>query len=393
VKGGLRERLARLLEPRAEAFGLEIGTAMLKAVDLQPGNPPTLAALAQRPTPQGVLRDDAVIDVATLANELRALVAEAGIRRKQVVAAVPNRQAITRVITMPTMSRKELAEAIRWEAERYLPFPVDEVELDFAPLDDPATTKAAEIEVLLVAARTDLLAGHVEALRQAGLEPVALDVKPFALLRSLKGALLGAHLSKATLAGSGYTEANEIGVVLEIAASATTITLVRGDRVLMNRNVGVCGDDFTAAMQRAFSLEFDAAEEAKILFGTAAVPGDDDLLDFDVRRETFRPTKVHDALRPVLIELTSEIRRSLEFFRVQSGDALLTRMVITGGGAQLRGLAEAIGDALGVRTVLGDPWLTVLSDAAKFPPERLTALAPSFGVALGLAHRGVLGRD
>ena len=224
---------------------------------------------------------------------------------------------------------------------------------------------------------------------------MVIDVKPFSLLRSLRGSLLGEHLNKTTLTGTAYTEAGEIGVVLEIAASNTTITLVRGERVLMNRNIGVSGDDFTAAIQRSFGLDFDSAEEVKLDYGTATIPTEDEeeLLNFDVKREQFSPSRVYEALRPVLVDLTTEIRRSLEFFRVQAGDANINRVFITGGGAKLRGLPEAIGDALGFRVELGDPWLTVTVDPNKFDTQYLLRVGPEFSIALGLALRGVSAVD
>ena len=246
-----------------------------------------------------------------------------------------------------------------------------------------------------LAARLDEVSQQVEYLKQAGLEPHVIDVRPFALLRALRGSLLGEHLTKTTLASENFTEANEVGVVLEIAASSSTVTLVRGQRVLMNRNINVSGDDFTAAIQRAFGLDFDSAEEVKLEYGTATVPTEDeeDLLNFDAKREQFSPGRVYEALRPVLVELTTEIRRSLEFFRVQSGDANISRMLVTGGGAKLRGLPEAIGDALGFRVELGDPWLTINVDENRFDTQYLKKVGSEFAVPLGLALRGVAGVD
>jgi len=248
---------------------------------------------------------------------------------------------------------------------------------------------------VIAAARLDEVSQQVEYLKQAGLEPHVIDVRPFALLRALRGSLLGEHLTKTTLASENFTEANEVGVVLEIAASSSTVTLVRGQRVLMNRNINVSGDDFTAAIQRAFGLDFDSAEEVKLEYGTATVPTEDeeDLLNFDAKREQFSPSRVYDALRPVLVELTTEIRRSLEFFRVQSGDALISRMLVTGGGAKLRGLPEAVGDALGFKVEMGDPWLSVLVDENRFDMQYLKRIGPEFAVPLGLALRGVAGVD
>ncbi len=391
-----RDRFSRFLRPRIDAIGLEIGTSALKVVELRPGNPPSLAALALRPMPPGLVQEDMVVDIPGLAAEVRALLDEAGIRKRHVVTAVSNRQAITRNIMVPKMTIAELEEAIKWEAERYIPFPIDEVELDFFVLDNPDDIETGgQLEVIIAAARLDLLTQQVEVLRSAGVETLVIDIKPFALLRSLKGALLGEHLTKTTLSGGSYTESNEIGVVLEIAASNTTITLVRGDRVLMNRNIGVSGDDFTAAVQRSFGLDFDSAEDVKLQYGTATIPSEDEeeLLNFDAKREQYSPSRVYEALRPVLIELTTEIRRSLEFFRVQTGDATINRMLVTGGGANLRGLPEAIGDTLGVRVELGDPWLTVAVDPNRYDSAYLTQMGGAFAVPLGLALRGVTALD
>ncbi len=392
----LRERLSRLLSPKIEAVGLEVGTSALKVVELRPGNPPSLGAFAVRPMPPGLIQEDEVTDPHGLAEEIKALFHDAGISRRFTVTAVSNRQAITRNIHVPRMTVAELDEAIKWEAERYIPFPIDEVVLDYFVLDNPEDVEeGGQLEVVIAAARLDEVTQQVEYLKQAGLEPYVIDVKPFSLLRALKGSLLGEHLTKTTLSGTTYTEANEIGVVLEIAASNSTVTLVRGQRVLMNRNINVSGDDFTAAIQRAFGLDFDSAEEVKLEYGTATIPTEDeeDLLNFDAKREQFSPGRVYEALRPVLVELTTEIRRSLEFFRVQSGDATIARMLVTGGGAKLRGLPEAIGDALGFRVELGDPWLTIQVDENRFDSHYLRKVGPEFAVPLGLALRGVAGVD
>ncbi len=392
----LQDSFSRLLNPRIEAVGLEVGTSALKVAELRAGSPPGLSALGLRPMPPGLIQDDQVVDAPGLAEEIKALFHEAGISKRFVVTAVSNRQAITRNIHMPKMSLSELEEAVKWEAERYIPFPIDEVVLDYYVLDNPEDVpEGGQLEVVIAAARLDLITQQVEYLKLAGLEPVVADIKPFSLLRSLKGALLGEHLTKTTLTGTRYTEADEVGVVLEIAASNTTITLVRGERVLMNRNIGVSGDDFTAALQRSFGLDFDSAEEAKLSYGTATIPTEDEeeLLNFDAKREQFSPSRVYESLRPILVDLTTEIRRSLEFFRVQVGDANISRMVLDGGGAKLRGLSEAVGDALGFRAVMGDPWLTIQADTGRFDSQYLHRVGPEFCIPLGLALRGVRGLD
>lgn len=392
----LRDRFSRLLSPKIEAVGLEVGTANLKVVELRAGSPPSLSTLAMRPMPPGLVQEDQIVDPQGLADEIKALFDEAGISKRFVVASVGNSQVIIRGIDVPKMSIEELDEAIKWEAERYIPFPIDEVVLDYYVLDNPDDIEdGGQLQVVIAAAKIELVTQQVEYLKLAGLEPVVLDVKPFALLRSLKGAMLGEALTKSALGSDMYTDAGEVGVVLEIAATQTTITLVRGDRFILNRNIGVSGDDFTAAIQRSFGLDFDSAEEVKLDYGTATIPTEDEeeLLNFDAKREQFSPSRVYESLRPVLVDLTTEIRRSLEFFKVQQGDATINRMLVTGGGAKLRGLPEAIGDALGFRVDVANPWLSVLVDERQFDEQYLAKVGPEFAVALGLALRGVSGLD
>ncbi|MFD2608173.1 type IV pilus assembly protein PilM [Deinococcus taklimakanensis] len=387
--------LQRLLNPRPNALGVEIGTSSIKVVALRPGSPPSLQHALMVPTPIGSMRDGLVVEPQAVANELRALLADHRITTKYAVTAVPNQAAVTRNILVPKMDRKDLQEAIKWEAERYIPYPIDEVSLDFDLLDDLSTIPdEGQMEVVIAAAPTEAVARQVEVLRLAGLEPTVVDLKSFATLRALRGNLLGEHLTKSTLTGSNYTEAGEVALVLEIGASSSVINLVRGDRVLMARNINVSADDFTTALQKAFDLDFSAAEDVKLGYATATTPTEDeeDLLNFDMAREHYSPARVFEVIRPVLGDLITEIRRSLEFYRVQSGDVVIDRTFLAGGGAKLRGLAAAISDALGFRVEVASPWLTVQTDQANVDTGYLQTNAPEFTVPLGLALRGVNSR-
>jgi type IV pilus assembly protein PilM len=391
----MSKALQRLLNPRPNAIGVEIGTSAIKVVVLKAGSPPVLQHAVTTPTPIGSMRDGLVVEPQAVATELKNLLAQHRITTRQAVTAVPNQSAVTRNIMVPRMERKELQEAIKWEAERYIPYPIDEVALDFDLLDDPANIpEDGQMEVVIAAAPIEAVARVVEVLQLAGLEPVVIDLKSFAVLRALRGNLLGEHLTKSTLTGTNYTEAGEVALVLEIGASSSVISLVRGDRVLMARNIGVAADDFTTAIQKAFDLDFAAAEEIKVGYATATTPTEDeeDLLNFDMSREQYSPARVFEVIRPVLGDLITEIRRSLEFYRVQSGDVVIDRTFLAGGGAKMRGLAAAISDALGFRVEVASPWLTVQTDLAGMDTGYLQANAPEFTVPLGLALRGVQSR-
>lgn len=367
----------RLFKPRVEALGLEIGAASLKLVELS-GHPPSLRSLAIRPTPPGMLVEGVIAEPAAMAQELRELLAEARTRKRYVVTAVPNSSVILRTIQVPKMPPKEMEEAVRWEAERYIPFPIDEVVLDFAPLDPLAEVPEGEqVEVMVGAARQEAVAALIEALRGAGLTPVVLDVKPFAGLYPLEEGLA--------------RDPEQVAVVVEIGAESTSLVLIRGDRPLAVRVLTLSGKDFTEAIGRSFGLDFLTAEEVKRTYGLATIPTEDEdlLLDFDAERERYSPARIYDAIRPVLVDLTQEIRRSLEFFRVQLGDVQPEVGYLFGGGSRLRGLATLLTDTLGVNFTTPDPWQGIQVDPRRFDLEKLREQGPELMVPVGLALRGV----
>lgn len=374
----MRDFFGGLLRPRVEALGLEIGSANIKMVELY-GTPPSLKSLSIRPTPPGVIQEGSIVEPGTLADVIKEMLAEVRTRKRYVVTAASNLAVITRTLQVPKMPLKQLEEAVRWEAERYIPFPIDEVVLDYAPLDAlEAIPDGEQMDVVVGAARQETVAGLVEVLKAAGLEPLVIDVKPFAGLRTLSTRLVAIDREPITL-------------FLEIGAESSALVLTRGERLLLNRVINLSGKDFTAAISKAFNLDLVAAEEAKKNYGLATIPTEDEdlLLDFDAERERFNPARMYDAIRPVLVELTTELRRSLEFFRVQVGDLGVDQGFVAGGGSKLRSLVPLLSDTLGIPLETSDPWQSLQIDKSRFDLNYLRGLGPEFTVPVGLALRGV----
>lgn len=298
-----------------------------------------------------------------------------GVRKRYVVTAVPSQATVVRILQVPKMPLKEMEEAVRWEAERYIPFPIDEVLLDFAPLEPMEDLReGAQVQVAVAAALQEAVASLVETLKSAGLIPLVIDVKPFAGLYPLEGVLEG-----------------QTSFAVEIGGSATTMVLAQGTKPLAARVLDLSGQSFTEAIARAFNLDLLAAEEVKRAYGMATIPTEDEelLLDFDLERERYSPARIYDAIRPVLVELTQEIRRSLDFFRVQLGDLEVNQGLLYGGGSKLRGLSTLLQDALGLTFQEANPWLGLQVDGKRVDPEELARLAPEFTVPVGLGIRGV----
>ncbi len=374
----MRDFFGGLLRPRVEAIGLEIGSANIKMVELS-GTPPSLKNLSIRPTPPGVIQEGSITEPGALTDLIKEMLAEMRTRKRYVVTAASNLAVITRTLQVPKMPIKQMEEAVRWEAERYIPFPIDEVVLDYAPLDPlEAIPEGEQMDVVVGAARQETVASLVEALKASDLEPLVIDVKPFAGLRTLANRLVA-------------TDREPITLFLEIGAESSALVLTRGERLLLNRVINLSGKDFTAAIAKAFNLDLMAAEEAKKNYGLATIPTEDEdlLLDFDAERERFNPARMYDAIRPVLVELTTELRRSLEFFRVQVGDLGVDQGFVAGGGSKLRSLVPLLGDTLGIPLETADPWQGIQIDKSRFDLEYLRSLAPEFTVPVGLALRGV----
>ena len=373
----MRNPISGLLRPRIEALGLEIGFANLKLVELA-GNPPTLRGLSLRPTPPGTIQEGVILEPGSLAAELKEMLEELRTRKRYVVTAVSNIAAITRTLQVPKMPQKQLDEAVRWEAERYIPFPIDEVVLDYAPLKPlESVNEGEQIEIIVGAARQEVIASLVETLKGASLEPLIIDIKPFAGLRSLESKL--------------RSPGEPVLFFLDIGAESSSLTLTRGEHLLLTRTINLSGKDFTAAISRAFNLDLMAAEEAKRNYGLATIPTEDEelLLDFDAEREKFNPAKMYDAIRPVLVDLTTELRRSLEYFRVQAGELGIDQGYVSGGASKLRGLVPLLSDTLGIPLEVVNPWQNLQIDPHRFDLEHLKSLAPEFTVPVGLALRGV----
>ncbi|WP_027882559.1 type IV pilus assembly protein PilM [Meiothermus rufus] len=374
----MRDFFGGLLRPRVEAIGLEIGSANIKMVELS-GTPPSLKNLSIRPTPPGVIQEGSITEPGALTDLIKEMLAEMRTRKRYVVTAASNLAVITHTLQVPKMPIKQMEEAVRWEAERYIPFPIDEVVLDYAPLDPlEAIPEGEQMDVVVGAARQETVASLVEALKASELEPLVIDVKPFAGLRTLTNRLVA-------------TDREPITLFLEIGAESSALVLTRGERLLLNRVINLSGKDFTTAIAKAFNLDLMDAEEAKKNYGLATIPTEDEdlLLDFDAERERFNPARMYDAIRPVLVELTTELRRSLEFFRVQVGDLGVDQGFVAGGGSKLRSLVPLLGDTLGIPLETADPWQGIQIDKSRFDLEYLRGLAPEFTVPVGLALRGV----
>lgn len=378
---------------RPDILGIEIGTSAVKAVAVRPGGPPQLLGAFSAPIPSGTFSDGQVTEPARLAEVIKQMLSGLNTQKMQVVMGVPEQGTISRHIDVPRMSRKDLVEALPWEAERYLPYPIDEVNLDFHLQDDPESLPAdGRMEVVVVAARKETVAQLREVANLAGLSTGVMDIKSFAAVRAVYAA------------APELRAPSQTAVVVEVGAGSTNISLLTGGRLLMTRMVRIGADDFTTRLQEAFGLEFDLAEQLKATLRQRMITDWDApsgaASDWDATPETpeaaptaepldlpaeiaqIDPARAVEVLKPRMSDLTSEVVKSLEYYRTQARELTIDLVVVCGGGSRLVGLMESLQDAIGVSVAMADPWNALKGDVPLDPT------LPDMTVPVGLALWG-----
>ncbi|MDE2126695.1 MAG: type IV pilus assembly protein PilM [Armatimonadetes bacterium] len=235
--------------------GLDIGTSLMKVTECRRGSGGSIevTAIGYAPTPTDAYENSIIVDAAALGKAVKDLMKQAGVSSKAVVSSVAGQSAVVvRVIEVPQMSDNELAEAMKWEVERHVPFAVSEVVMDFKPIDrGMATSDGQQMEVLMAVAQQELIDRHVEVLFAAGCKPVAIDVEPLAVGRSL----LDLGITSTT---PGYAVA-----VINIGASNTDISIYRDKLLAFPRSLPLAGNQLTQAIASAMGLSFEDAERQK----------------------------------------------------------------------------------------------------------------------------------
>ena len=354
-------------------IGVDIGSHAIKAVEVVPaGSRYRVLHSGMGDTPQGSVKEGVVVEPQGVGAAIRGVLASSGIKASRVVSAVGGQAVIVRELKLPPMSEEELKQAARFEAERYIPYGVKEVNMDFDIIGETIEENQKKMVVLLVAARRETVDKHVQALEVAGLEPYVLDVESFAVMRSLDHQ---AHTNGQ----------NEAAVLVDLGAETSDIVITEAGQLRLTRNVGIGGDVLTRAIAARLEIEFKSAEQLKEERGIVLLEGEPLPDDRTV-------LSLHEVMLPILGDLATEIRRSLDYFQTRWRESRVGRIVLSGGTAKLQNLDRFLSLELGVETVVGDPFLScdvaerVVSSAAR------RDAASSMATAVGLAMRGAVER-
>jgi type IV pilus assembly protein PilM len=340
--------------------GLDIGSSAVKAVELKPaGKAYKVSAFGSEPVPPDSIVDGAIIDGGAVADAIRRLFDGRGIKTKDVAASLSGNAVIVKKITLPVMTEAELAESIYWEAEQYIPFDIQDVNLDYQILDSGTRGGKGTMDVLLVAAKKEKIADYTGVIAQAGRSAVVVDVDAFALQNAYEvnyGIQPGAVI-----------------VLLNAGASATNINILNGDQSVFTRDISIGGNAYTEALQKELNLPFELADQLK---RGVAVDG----VTFDEARPV---------LRAVSENVMLEIQKTFDFFKATAASDRIDRIMLSGGASRAEGFTEMLTERFEAPVEVLDPFKRVGFDVKKFRVESAADVAPTVAVAVGLALRRV----
>jgi type IV pilus assembly protein PilM len=342
-------------------IGLDIGSSCVKLVELAPKGRGgfELTHLGMAPVPNEAIVQGAFLNSGAIVDAIREALEKAKTRTRAAAAAVSGHSVIVKKVSLPQMTRAELEEQIRWEAEQYIPFDVNEVNLDFQILEERGE---GQMDVLLVAAKKDLIDDYVQVITEAGLTPVAVDVAAFAVENAYE---------------ANYdTSASETVALVNIGAQTANINVVANGAPSFTRDITAAGNQYTEEIQKALSVSFEEAERIKL--GGRRGEMSQDVV----------PREVEEAMRAVSETVIGEISRSLDFYGATTAEGRISRVLISGGSAKVAGLRSAFQERTGHRIETLNP-LARMVPTSRFDPDDLQDLAPALGVAVGLALRRV----
>jgi type IV pilus assembly protein PilM len=336
--------------------GLDLGSQLVKAVEISlEGSEPVISGFAVADVLEGGDRSEAIAQVFS----------NGRFRGKNVVTSVSGQAVVVRYITMPQMSDSELAQAIRFESDKYLPFDNDEVQIDCQrlmrtpPIQSEGGRTDEQIGVVLAACRAAVVEDQIAEISRHGLTPIAVDVDVFALANAWE--LCG-------LSEADYTDNDSNAIALaDVGASCTSINVLCGGETCFSREIGIGGQDMTQATARRLGVDVAEAEMIK-------------------RESEGREAEVGRAILPVLEDLASELSLSLDYVENREG-LRVEEVLLSGGGVMAPGAISFIEQATGRTARTWNPLEGLRVSVDRVDVEQLEACAPSLAVAIGLAAR------
>lgn len=343
--------------------GLDIGDSSIKVVelkDLGKGRGFQLAKIGSESLSAEAIVDGAIMDSQLVIETIQRLFQRLKIKNTQVATALSGHSVIVKRISLPVMTAAELAESIHWEAEQYIPFDIDDVNLDYQILEGSSLSGEGNMDVLLAAAKKDKINDYTSVISQAGLTPVTVDVATFALQNAFE---------------ANYDfEPHHVIALVDIGAAVTSISVLHRGTSVYWRDINVGGNHYNDAIQKELNLSADQAERLKRGEEIDGIPSE----------------RVSAILASVNEDVETEIQKTIDFFKqISATDAPLDRLYLTGGAAQVAHLKESLAQRLSTQAELLNPFRKIPPAGREPGPELVNEMTLAASVAVGLALRRV----
>lgn len=353
--------LVSMLTPRRQLVGLDIGSSAIKFAQLKENKGRYfLKNFGVKPLEPEVIVDGTVMDEGRVVSAIQELFDESKVKNKQVAISISGHAVIVKKISLPPMPDEELEGQVRLAAEQYIPFDINEVNIDFHVLPfDQSGEQQGDMSVILVAAKKDKINELTELVKSAGLAPMVMDVDAFAIenMHAINYPLMQ----------------DETTALVNLGASVMNVNIVRAGASLFTRDIPLGGNRYTEAIQREMGLSYEEAEEGK---------------KQDRMGNSGTPSFSH-VIEGINGEVASEIARTVDYFKTSTANAELNRVLVCGGVAKAKGLIQQLGDRMQVPVEMADPFAEIDVTGCDFDSEQLADFAPSAAVSIGLALRAV----
>ncbi len=347
---------------KSAMIGLDISSTAVKLLELSmtSGRGSTMYKVetyAVEPLPANAVIEKNIADVNAVGETIQAVVRRSGTKTKRAVVAVSGSAVITKIISMPaSLNDHELESQIQLEADQYIPYSLEEVNLDFEVLG--TSEKNPElVDVLLAASRSENVEDRVAALESAGLTAVVVDVEAYAMENACTQLV-------EQLPEKGVDQTIAIA---DIGATTTTLNVLHNDRIVYTREQNFGGRQLTEEIQRRYGLSYEEAGMAKRQGGLP---------------DNYGP----EVLEPFKEAMAQQVSRSLQFFFSSSAFNSVDHIVLAGGSASIPGIDELVEAKIGVTVTIANPFAN-MSVSSQVKPQALSSDAPAMMIACGLALR------
>jgi len=356
------------------AVGIELTIDSVKLCRLKKKDKIYLLNLCKRKIHSEPLRDDEKDAWSNMAiDATKKLLSENKIKAREVYISVPASSVVIRYLKIPYMPESELREVIKFEAEEHIPFEVEQALLDFHITKDFVEKEERMMEVLLVAAKRDVVHEYLHIFQKIGLEVAYINVDTFGIEDAWE------------IGEEGGTAAEKVTALVDIGARTTNINVIEGSSSSFNRDIIVGGNDFTDAVKDEFGISFSEAEKKKEEKGAILLGEEYGTVTDDERG------RISYCLESVASRLLDELDRSFTYYYTQlpSYKKNIDKIVLSGGSANLPNLGNFLSQGLGIDVVLANPLANLDLSKCNLRIDEIEAKRTSFAVSIGLALRGL----